>query len=71
MCLRISCCQDCWKVSLVSPEFKNVGERSTAKNYSPVSLLSVVSRIFEKQVNNKLVDHLKKCGLFLIFGVVS
>ena len=29
---------DCWKVSVVVPVFKNVGERSTAKNYCPVSL---------------------------------
>ena len=49
------------------PVFKNVGERSTAKNYRPVSLLSVVSKVFEKLVNNKIVDHLEKCGLFSDF----
>ena len=48
----------------VVPVFKNVGERSTAKNYRPVSLLSVVSKVFEKLVNNRIVDHLEKCGLF-------
>ena len=47
-CLKESCFPDCWKVSLVVPVFKNVGERSTAKNYCPVSLLSVVSKVFEK-----------------------
>ena len=47
--------------------FKNVGKRSTAKNYSPVSLLSVVSKVFEKLVNNRIVDHLEKCGLFSDF----
>ena len=47
-CLKESCFPDCWKVSLVVPVFKNVGERSTAKNYNPVSLLSVVSKVFEK-----------------------
>ena len=31
---------------------KNVRERSTAKNYLPVSLLSVVSNVFENFVNN-------------------
>ena len=41
------------------PVFKNVGERSTAKNYHPVSLLSVVSNVFEKLVNNGIVDHLE------------
>ena len=63
-CLKECCFPDCWKVSSVVPVFKNVGERSTAKNYCPVSLLSVVSKIFEKLVNNRIVDHLEKCGLF-------
>ena len=47
--------------------FKNVGERPTAKNYHPVSLLSVVSKVFEKLVNNRIVDHLEMCGLFSDF----
>ena len=37
------------------PVFKNVVERSTAKNYCTVTLLSVVS---------KVPDHLEKYGLF-------
>ena len=45
MCLKESCSLDCWKVSSVVPVFKNVGERSTAKNYCPVSLLPVVSKV--------------------------
>ena len=44
-----------------------LGERSTAKNYRLVSLLSVVSKVFEKLVNNRIVDHLEKCGLFCDF----
>ena len=44
-CLKESCFLDCWKVSSVVPVFKNVGERSKAKSYHPVSLLSVVSKI--------------------------
>ena len=49
------------------PVFKNVRERSTAKNYHPVSLLSVVSKVFQKLVNNRIVYHLEKCGLFYDF----
>ena len=49
------------------PVFKNVGERSTAKNYCSVSLLSVVSKVFEKLVNNRIVDHLEKSDLFSDF----
>ena len=49
------------------PVSKNVGQRSTAKNYHHVSLLSVVSKVFEKLANNRIVDHLEKCGLFSNF----
>ena len=35
-CLKESCFPDRWKVLSVVPVFKNVGERSTAKNYRPL-----------------------------------
>ena len=66
-CLKESCFPDCWKVSSVVPVFNNVGERSTAKNYCPVSLLSVVSEVFEKLVNNRIDDQLEKSVLFSDF----
>ena len=66
-CLKGSCFPDYWKISLVFPVFMNTGERSTAKNYHPLSLLSVVSKVFEKLVNNRIVDHLEKCDLFSDF----
>ena len=55
------------------PVFKNVGstakngERSTAKNYRLVSFFSVVSKVFEKLVINRIDEHLKKCDLFSDF----
>ena len=66
-CLKESCFPDCWKVLSVVPVFKNIGKRSTAKNYCPVSLLSVVSKVIEKLVNNIIADHLDKCCLFSDF----
>ena len=66
-CYKESCFPDCWKVSSVVPVFRNVGKRCTAKNYRPVNLLSVVKIVFEKLVNNRIVDHLEKCGLFSDF----
>ena len=66
-CLKESCFPDCWKVSSALPVFKKVGERSTAKNYCPVTLLLVVSKVFETLVNNRIVDDLEKCGLFSDF----
>ena len=40
------------------PGFKNVRERSTAKNCQGGSLFSVACRVFETLLNNRLVDHL-------------
>ena len=62
-CLKGSCFPDCWKVSLVVPVFKNFGKGLLAKIYHPVS----VSKVFEKLVNNRIVDHLENCGLFSDF----
>ena len=55
------------------PVFKNVGERSITKNYCPLSHLAVVSKVFEKLVNNRLVNHLEICGLFsdIQYGIRS
>ena len=64
-CSKESCFPDCWKVSSVVPVLKKIGERSAAKNYRPVSLLS--SKVFEKLVNNRIADHLEICGLFSDF----
>ena len=68
--LKESCFPDHWKVSSMVSVHKNVGERSTAKNYHPVSVHSVVSKVFEKLVNNSIFDHLERCSFFLIFSMV-
>ena len=65
------CLSDYWKVSSVVPVFKKVGEWCTAKKYCPVSLLSLVSKVFEKHVNNRFVDHPEKCGLFYFCMVLD
>ena len=54
------------------PVFKNVGERSTAKNYRPVILLSVVSKVLEK-LNEKIIGLLitwRNVAFFLISSMV-
>ena len=67
MCLKESCFPDRWKVSSVVPVFRNVEEKSTAKNYRPISYLSVAGKIFEKLVNDRFVDHPEKCSHFSDF----
>ena len=46
-------------------------ESSTAKSYCPVNLFYVVSKVLEKLVNNRIVDHLEEQGLFLISSMAD
>ena len=52
-CPKEFCFPDCWKVSLVL---------TTVLNYFLVSLLYMVSKVFDR-----IVDHPEKCGLFSDF----
>ena len=46
-------------------------ESSTAKSYCPVNLFYVVSKVLEKLVNNRIIDHLEEQGLFLISSMAD
>ena len=48
---------------LLESLFMNVEERSTAKIYHPVTLLSVVTNL----VNDRIIDYIEKCGFFSDF----
>ena len=63
-CLKESCFPDCLKVSSVVFVFKNVGKGLLLKT---TTLLVFFSKVFEKLVNNRIVDHLERCGLFSDF----
>ena len=58
-CLKESIFPDCWKVLLVVTVFKNVGERSTAKNYHPFGLLSVIFFFNWDSLHARLNSHYK------------
>ena len=46
-----------------------LGKGLLLKTTALLSLFSVVSKVFEKLVNGRIVDHLEKC-YFLIFSMV-
>ena len=46
-----------WKVAYVSPIFKK-GSRTSANNYRPVSLTSIICKTMEKLVRENLMSHL-------------
>ena len=48
-----------WKLANIIPVFKK-GDKTHVENYRPISLLCVVSKVFERCILNKLRDHLLK-----------
>ena len=56
-----------WKFRSAIPVFKNSGERSNPRNYGPISLLLIISKIFESLINWSLVNHLYSNNLFSDF----
>ena len=51
-----------WKISNITPIHKS-GETSTASNYRPISLLSLVSKVLERIIHNRLSDYLSRNNL--------
>ena len=54
---------DSWKVAKITPIFKD-GDRTEKSNYRPISVLPVISKLFEKLVFNQLYQYMKENGLF-------
>ena len=53
---------DVWKTAIVVPIYKK-GPASNAKNYRPISLTCIGSKMFEKIVKSHLMSHLQENGL--------
>ena len=54
---------DSWKVARVTPIFKDL-EKTNKSNYRPISVLLVISRLFEKLVTDQLYKHMNENGQF-------
>ena len=50
-----------WKIARVTPIFKD-GDKSAKENYRPISVLPVISRLFEKIIYNQLYKYLNSHG---------
>ena len=66
-CPKESCFPDSWKVASVFLYFRMLGKCLQLKTTALLVFFFVISIVFEKLVNNRIVDHLKNCGLFSDF----
>ena len=60
--LETSIFPDIWKISRVAPIYKE-GDKSEKSNYRPISVLPVISRLFERLVYDQLYQHLNSNGV--------
>ena len=51
-----------WKIAHVTPVHKK-GSKHSKENYRPISLTSIVCRVMERILKNKIVDHLERNDL--------
>lgn len=58
-----------FKRAIVHPVFKS-GDRDSVSNYRPISVLTVLSKIFEKVLNSRLVSFLIRKAFSLIISLV-
>lgn len=52
---------DAWKIARVTPIYKE-GEKSEKSNYRPISVLPVISRLFEKLIFDQLYQYMNENG---------
>ena len=57
MSLQYAYIPSSWKIHKIVPIFK-AGDKTSVKNYRPISLLSSTSKVLERLVYNKIVNHL-------------
>lgn len=50
---------DTWKLSFLTPIFKNCGDRNSVINYRPISKLSLIPKLFESIITDFLKFHFK------------
>lgn len=55
---------DCSKIAKLIPIFKKCGDKSEIKNFRPISLLNIISKVQEKCMYNRLYSFLEKKKFF-------
>ena len=65
-CLNENLFPDEWKCAIVTTIFKGKGSRSDVNNYRGISVLSPISKLFEKCIASQIFDYFESNNLFFI-----
>ena len=63
-CLTTNTIPDEWKSAVVTPLYKNKGSRTDMKNYRGISILTPISKVFERLLSNQITEYFDKNKLF-------
>ena len=58
--LNTSNIPDDWKCARVTPVYKDKGDKSDVSNYRPISVISHLSKVFEKLVHKQLLNYFQE-----------
>lgn len=57
-CIRKTIFPSCLKIALITPLYKK-GDTEELSNYRPISILPIISKIFEKLIANQILEYLE------------
>jgi hypothetical protein len=63
-CLELRKIPEDWKIALVTPLYKNKGEKSDPNNYRAISVLSPIAKMFEKLLAKQIMAYFENNKLF-------
>ena len=58
-CIELGTIPQEWKIHKICPQIPKSGNLLEVKNYRPISLLSIVSKVLERIIFNKIIDFLR------------
>lgn len=62
-CIDHSTFPTAWRTARVKPIYKGQASKDNVESYRPMSVLPILSKMFEKHVHDGLCNHLKENGL--------
>jgi hypothetical protein len=63
-CIENGCFPDEWKCAIVTPLYKNKGDRTCMSDYRGISVLPPISKLFEKLLAAQMFDYFESNKLF-------